>query len=127
MAQENVKKKIEVFGQCVDEVEDFLGSLKGRNLEEVSKGLTDEEVGQLHAMMGFSLTSCYHMYLKLQGIDVTKHPVRQELERVKDYSAKLKEAVLDKDGPALKVDTEAAGRMISHQINSIPAPAQPPN
>jgi exosome complex protein LRP1 len=54
------------------------------------------------------------VYLNASGIDPRQHPVKNELDRVKGYMTKLKEAVAkgNEEKNPLKLDKAAANRFI---------------
>jgi len=58
------------------------------------------------------------VYLKSQGVNPAKHPVKQELERVRGYITKLKS--LGPDGkplaPTARLDVPAANRFLAHAL-----------
>ena len=55
-------------------------------------------------------------FLKLHGANAKEHPVFRELTRVKQYFDKIKSTELEKQGPNLRVDQAAAGRIIKHAL-----------
>lgn len=57
-------------------------------------------------------------YLKINGINAKEHPVFRELERVKQYFAKVKEAEEKVSGakPSTTLNKQAAARIIQHSL-----------
>lgn len=57
-------------------------------------------------------------YLKLNGVSAREHPVFKELERVKQYFGKIKEAEekVNPVKPSTTLNKQAAARMIQHSL-----------
>ncbi|RZF36622.1 hypothetical protein LSTR_LSTR007325 [Laodelphax striatellus] len=62
----------------------------------------------------FTVTSLFWAYLKTQGVDPNEHPVKQELDRIKQYIAKSKVIHDRKFRP--KVDQGASKRFVKHSL-----------
>ena len=57
-------------------------------------------------------------FLRLHGEQAREHPVFQELKRVKQYFAKIKQVEFpdDEDTSKMRLDREAANRFIKHAL-----------
>ena len=63
--------------------------------------------------------------MRISGSNVSSHPIKQEIERVKAYMsrvAKLSE-VQDEDVPSIKIDKQAAHRIVSNTVGIKRSPA----
>lgn len=57
-------------------------------------------------------------YLKINGVDAKEHPVFKELQRVKQYFGKVKEAEekVSAAKPSTTLNKQAAARIIQHSL-----------
>ncbi|XP_063625239.1 nuclear nucleic acid-binding protein C1D-like [Cydia splendana] len=65
---------------------------------------------ELDLFLAFTLNSLHWIHLRIQGVDPTKHPIRDELQRIKATMVKWQE-VKDRDKRPT-VDIEAAKRFV---------------
>jgi hypothetical protein len=58
--------------------------------------------------------------MRASGSNIAAHPVKQEIERVKAYMARVSKLSEPKfvDEPSVRVDKEAAHRIVSHTVGS---------
>ena len=56
------------------------------------------------------------MYLKTQGISPNGHAVKDDLDRVKEYMAKIRKMEESGDKRAVKVNAEAASRVVKQAL-----------
>eukprot|EP01067_Filipodium_phascolosomae_P007883 Filipodium_phascolosomae@DN653_c0_g1_i2.p1 len=117
---ENFEARLNEFSGALSALEEVVLPLEEIELSELNGSIDEQERCQLHAMMGFSITSLYFMLLRLDGIDPKQHPILQELDRVKKYTAKLNQAMEDDKEPSRRVDVGAAGRFIAAQLAANP-------
>ncbi|XP_026752567.1 nuclear nucleic acid-binding protein C1D-like [Galleria mellonella] len=81
---------------------------------------------ELDLFLAFTLNSLHWINLRIQGEDPTKHPIKDELQRIKTVMLKWKE-VKDRDKRPT-VDIEAAKRFVrSGLYDPYRATALPPN
>lgn len=62
-------------------------------------------------LLSYSLNSLFWLYLRTQGVDPTKHAVKSEIDRVREYFAKAKQ-VQDRRTIMPHIDVAAARRFI---------------
>ncbi|XP_063538274.1 nuclear nucleic acid-binding protein C1D-like [Cydia strobilella] len=65
---------------------------------------------ELDLFLAFTLNSLHWIHLRIQGVDPTKHPIRDELQRIKATMVKWQE-IKDRDKRPT-VDIEAAKRFV---------------
>lgn len=81
---------------------------------------------ELDLFLAFTLNSLHWIHLRIQGVDPTKHPIKDELQRIKAVMLKWQE-VKDKEKRPV-VDVEAAKRFIKSGLyDPYKATARPPN
>ena len=74
-------------------------------------------VRPLHRLIGCaSGLHIYLAFLRLNGANAKEHPVFKELTRVKQYFEKIRVAENGEQGPNLRVDKAAAGRIVKHAL-----------
>lgn len=76
--------------------------------------LSVEEKIKHDLLIAFALNSLYWMYLRLDGTDPTTHNIKRELDRIKSTMDMAKGAMAKKN--MLRVDKDAAGRVIGHAL-----------
>ncbi|CAH0726724.1 unnamed protein product, partial [Brenthis ino] len=69
---------------------------------------------ELDLFLAFTLNSLHWIHLRIQGVDPTKHPIKDELQRIKATMLKWQE-VKDRDKRPT-VDIEAAKRFVRSGI-----------
>ena len=92
-----VKAKLTIFCLCPNVLPIFLFSLK------------------LNTALAYTLHSLYYILLKSQGKDLSEHPLKQEIERIKEYVGKVQEALTDKH-PTARIDKPLASKLISSHL-----------
>ncbi|CAK1582982.1 unnamed protein product [Parnassius mnemosyne] len=81
---------------------------------------------ELDLFLAFALNSLHWINLRIQGVDPTKHPIKEELQRIKATMLKWQE-VKDRDKRPI-VDIEAAKRFVrSGLYDPYRETAKPPN
>ena len=81
---------------------------------------------ELDLFLAFTLNSLHWIHLRIQGVDPTKHPIKDELQRIKTVMLKWQE-VKDREKRPV-VDVEAAKRFIKSGLyDPYKATARPPN
>lgn len=68
-----------------------------------------EDSLKLNTALAYTLHSLYYVLLKTQGKDVSDHPLKQEIERIKEYVQKVQEALTEK--PTVRIDQAAAAKI----------------
>lgn len=100
------------LSENVDDLETALAPLLQRALSSSTSKLPLLDKAKLYVLATYSLESLLFSALRLNGVDAKTHPVFQELNRVKEYFAKIKIA---ETGPLKRIttlDKGAAGRFI---------------
>ena len=105
---ETFKTSVIKFHTSVDKVGDALQLCCGH---DVYSSLSPEDQVQYDLFLSYSLNSLFWSYLRTQGVDPTKHGVKNELDRVRSYIARAKQ-VHDKQSMP-RVDKEAAERFVT--------------
>ncbi|GAA5908946.1 hypothetical protein JCM6882_004952 [Rhodosporidiobolus microsporus] len=114
-------------------LETALEPLLSRPLEEVLESAQDEPLVQARTQVlaSYVVHDLIWVYLKTAGVDPSTHPVMEEIERLKGYFGKLKQAeggappAAEASKPRMQVDRAAANRFISAAINSGKASVDP--
>ena len=115
---------------CLLSSQETLGPLLGvdGSYRDCADQLDPRQYAQLQAAVAFVLNSSYFMYLRTRGVKTTSHPVRQDVQRISDYFAKIAKAgaaekkekegeggaVATDETAGRKLDLPAAQRMIAH-------------
>lgn len=81
-----------------------------QRLRQQSDKLSPEARIELNLFTLYTYNSLYWVYLRVQGIDPTKHPIKHELIRIKKVMMRWQEVKDKKHRP--KVDKNAAKRFI---------------
>jgi exosome complex protein LRP1 len=120
LLSEDVDAKLTLLEEAVTEVETHLTPLLDSNLDEIAPNLKALESCELNCSLAYAATSLFFMYLRTQGVDPTSHPVHQEIDRVQSYMKKLRSAVdaEKEDGQRLRVDSEAATRIVRASLGA---------
>lgn len=81
---------------------------------------------ELDLFLAFTLNSLHWIHLRIQGVDPSKHPIKNELQRIKLVMLKWQEVKDREKRPT--VDIEAAKRFIKSGLyDPYKATARPPN
>ncbi|KAJ8084679.1 hypothetical protein PM082_003455 [Marasmius tenuissimus] len=110
------KSRLAVLSSSIDELEEYLQPLLSQTLPETLLGLEPLQQAKLLTDIPYVVYDLAFIYLKSRGVDPKTHPVISELERVKTYFDKIKNA----ENPpqrTTQVDKAAASRFIQHAIS----------
>ena len=91
------------------------------SLDDVGKDLPHVERIKLLSTMAYSLASLYWISLRVSGSNISAHPIKQELDRVKVYMLKvqkLSDPTADRYGPTSVIDKDAASRIVKEALSS---------
>ncbi|EJD41416.1 hypothetical protein AURDEDRAFT_169580 [Auricularia subglabra TFB-10046 SS5] len=110
------RKVVERLNDSLDTLEDSLESLFSKPLHESLADLGTLDQAKLSVLVPYIVHDLVFIYLKTQGVDPKTHPVVYELERIKQYFAKIKHAE-DPEKRRLVIDRAAAGRFIRAAIS----------
>ena len=78
---------LNLFDQSFHSVEQYIQELLHVIDNEDEK--TADETCEYYNSLAYSIGSIYYMYLKLYGINTNKHPLNNEMKRIKEYILKL--------------------------------------
>ena len=99
---------IAAFSRSVDDIEAHVRRLQRANLAELTKGLGPLEAARIHLMVAYTINTLFYMYLRTQGVSPADHPIQEELERVKAYIRKLKQAAAEESQQSEELTRNAA-------------------
>ncbi|EME38938.1 hypothetical protein DOTSEDRAFT_97097, partial [Dothistroma septosporum NZE10] len=103
----------------IDDLEQALQPLLQQALSASTSRLPLLDKAKLYILTTYALESILFSSVRLHGVSATTHPVYQELNRVKEYFSKIKNAEeIGAGGSARNVglDKGAAGRFIKHGL-----------
>ncbi|KAF5375288.1 hypothetical protein D9758_000543 [Tetrapyrgos nigripes] len=109
------KSKLAVLSASLEELESHLDPLFSQSFSETLLGLEPIQQAKLQTVIPYLVYDLVFIYLKTRGLDPKTHPVFAELEGVRQYFDKIKNA----ENPATRttqVDKAAASRFIKHAI-----------
>ncbi|KAF8506282.1 hypothetical protein BU17DRAFT_57778 [Hysterangium stoloniferum] len=101
--------------ESLDHLEEVLGPLIGKPLHETTSQLDVLQKAKLQVVIPYVVNDLIFIYLKTRGINPKTHPVIGELDRVKEYFGKIKNAE-DPEKRKLVVDQQAATRFLKHAL-----------
>ena len=105
---DEVMESLQSLQVSVKAIRDHIAVLKsGPPLRELLEESDSIEKSKLYAALGYSLDTLWFMYLRVHGQDPSNHQVHKELERVKKYIIKVKQAA--KEHSATAAAAAAAG------------------
>jgi exosome complex protein LRP1 len=100
--------RVKKFHDSVNRIGELLQNACEKDVYE-KLGIDDRVKYDL--FLSYSLNSLFWLYLRTQGVDPSKHPVKSEIERVREYTAKAKQ-VQDRKTIMPHIDVAAAQRFI---------------
>ncbi|RDX51191.1 C1D-domain-containing protein [Lentinus brumalis] len=103
------------LNDSLDDLEDQLEPLLSQTLPESLLPLETIQQVKLNVAIPYLVYDLIFIYLKTRGIDPKTHPVVAELDRVRQYFDKIKNAE-DPEKRKTAVDKAAANRFIKHAI-----------
>ncbi|TFY73680.1 hypothetical protein EWM64_g10331 [Hericium alpestre] len=120
MADETAKLKAKLanLNNSLDGLEEALEPLLSQSLPETVVNLETIQQAKLQVAIPYLVYDLVFIYLKTRGVDPKTHPVIAELDRVRQYFDKIKNA----ENPpkrTLPVDKDAANRFIKHAISQV--------
>ncbi|KAK7465556.1 hypothetical protein VKT23_005531 [Stygiomarasmius scandens] len=109
------KSKLAVLSASLQELESQLDPLFSQTFSETLLALEPIQQAKLQTTIPYVVYDLIFIYLKSRGIDPKTHPVIAELDRIRQYFNKIKDA----ENPPTRttqVDKAAASRFIKHAI-----------
>jgi exosome complex protein LRP1 len=116
MDTSDIQELIDDLSGNLDDLEASLAPILSTALSASTSKLPLLDKAKLYVLATYALDSVLFSLLKLNGTDVKTHPVVAEINRVKSYFGKIKEA---ETGPAQRsavLDKDAAARFIKHGL-----------
>lgn len=107
--------------QTLAAVEEHLAIFKETSVEDFVAPLSPLERAKVQVSLAYSINALLFVFLKTQGVsakDIRQTHVKQELERVKAFIKKIKDAEELAKGPKLVLDKEASKRFINSALSS---------
>ncbi|KAG2118143.1 Sas10/Utp3/C1D family-domain-containing protein [Suillus discolor] len=116
--EDRLRAKVAKLNASLDELETQLDPLFTKSLPETLVALETIQQAKLQVVLPYVLYDLVFVYLKTRGIDPKTHPVIGELDRVRQYFDKIKNAEdsEEKSKERLGIDKAAASRFIKHAI-----------
>jgi exosome complex protein LRP1 len=107
-ADADFTSRIKNFHDSVNRIADLL-QIACEN--DVYEKLDIDDRIKYDLLLSYSLNSLFWLYLRTQGVDPSKHAVKSEIDRVREYFAKAKQ-VRDRRTIMPRIDVAAAQRFI---------------
>ncbi|KAI0828907.1 hypothetical protein BC628DRAFT_1178282 [Trametes gibbosa] len=117
---EKLLAKLDALNDSLDDLEGKLEPLFAQTLPETLLPLETIQQVKLNVAIPYLVYDLMFIYLKTRGIDPKTHPVVAELDRVKQYFDKIKNAE-DPEKRNTALDKAAANRFIKHAIAQVRA------
>ncbi|XP_050308910.1 nuclear nucleic acid-binding protein C1D [Anthonomus grandis grandis] len=106
-----IKQKLTNLQDSLDKIQ----KITDIALEADTEKLTLKDKVYFNLFLGYALNTLYWMYLKTKGEDPNNHDVKNQLNRIKEYMVKAKQAH-DRHTIRPVIDIDAAKRFIKHGI-----------
>lgn len=115
MDNNKLRAKLGSLNVSLDDLESKLAPLLSQPLSETLVGLDPMQQAKLQVAVPYVVYDLVFIYLKTRGIDPRTHPVIGELDRIRQYFDKIKNAE-EPEKQRFTVDKNAANRFIKHAI-----------
>ncbi|KAI8916655.1 hypothetical protein DFJ77DRAFT_510088 [Powellomyces hirtus] len=111
----SLASKTQNLDRSIARLNGLLQPILERPLDQQLGKLEVFDRAKLDVLLAFALNSLVFVYLKTQGASTKEHPVKRELDRVKEYFKKLKEAGgMNKN--TMRLDRDAAKRFVTNSL-----------
>jgi len=107
---EEIQDKLEKFDEALGEMEDVLSLQFEIPHAKLSERLTPIERAKLDLANAYALNSIFFQYLATRGVSIKEHPLKTELDRIKECMTRMKE--LEDRQKAPKINKDAAKRFV---------------
>ena len=97
---------LENIEEALENVEEHLQQLLTIPAQKLASNMSDLENAKLYSALAYLLNSLFFVYLRCQGVSTSNHEILKELDRVKQYTLKLQQALKDHR----KVKTKSKGK-----------------
>ncbi|KAI5124123.1 hypothetical protein M0805_000936 [Coniferiporia weirii] len=128
--------RVNTLSSSLDELEAKLEPLFSQPLAETTASLDVLQQAKIHVVLPYLINDLIFIYLRTRGVDPKTHPVVAELDRVRNYFAKIQGAEDVGKRKTSGIDRAAAERFIKHAIAQVKqsatatevgaGPSQPP-
>ncbi|XP_078351892.1 nuclear nucleic acid-binding protein C1D-like isoform X2 [Oculina patagonica] len=112
---EEVTESLETFHEALGKVEDVFKPLLETPVDDLKEKINPLQSAKLDLVVAYAINSMFWMYLTTQGVNPRQHPVKTELDRIKKYMGKVKEAAEKKEASA-RIDKGAARRFVKSAL-----------
>ncbi|XP_073248421.1 nuclear nucleic acid-binding protein C1D-like [Porites lutea] len=112
---EEVTESLETFHEALGKVEDVFKPVLETSVDDLKEKMNPLESAKLDLVVAYAINSMFWMYLTTQGVNPREHPVKSELDRIKKYMGKVKEATEKKEA-SLRIDKGAAKRFVKSAL-----------
>ncbi|KAK4555316.1 hypothetical protein LTR86_007613 [Recurvomyces mirabilis] len=116
MDTEDIESLVDDLTGNIDDLEESLAPLLKTALSASTSKLPLLDKAKLYVLATYAINSVLFSALRLNGVDAKTHPVFQELNRVKEYFAKIKAAENVGQRRTTTVDKDAAARFVKHGL-----------
>ncbi|KAI0726144.1 hypothetical protein C8Q72DRAFT_784275 [Fomitopsis betulina] len=121
---QQLRAKVAALDSSLDDLESQLEPLLAQTLPESLVGLETIQQAKLQIALPYLVYDLIFIYLKTRGIDPKTHPVITELDRIRQYFDKIKNAE-DPAKRTMTVDKAAANRFIKYAIAQVKSQRPP--
>jgi len=124
---QDITLKLQELENCLSEISKHLEPLfQYESLSELNSQLLNEEALRLNTGLAYTLYSVYYSLLRTYGKDLSHHPVKQEIERVREFMTKVQDALNTQPRPEVRIDRASTVPQQSRQLKgSTPLPEAP--
>lgn len=116
----DLQEHLDSLSSNITALESALHPLLSQPLSSSTSKLPLLDKAKLYVLSTYALESILFSSLRLNGVEVADHPIKAELNRVKEYFSKIKSAEeVGAGGRSLgagRLEKEAAGRFIKHGL-----------
>jgi len=102
------------FEASMLQVEKTVVPLLETERSQLIRGMNSLDAAKLDLLGIYAMNSFYWAYLIMQGIDPKNHPIKQELNRIQTYMARVEEIKNRKNAP--KLNKQAAKRFVRNAM-----------
>jgi len=107
---EEIQQKLENFDEALGEMEDVLNIQFAIPHAKLSENLTPIDRAKLDLANAYALNSIFFQYLTTRGVSIKEHPLKFELDRIKECMNRVKDVEAKQKAP--KLNKDAAKRFV---------------
>ncbi|CAG9315120.1 unnamed protein product [Blepharisma stoltei] len=114
---EEMSKNLSSLSEALDDITNQIQPLfEHESLSQLNLQLTPEDSLKMNTAIAYTLHSLYYILLKTQGNDLSDHPLKKEIDRVKEYVSKVQKFLSSPTPPPTRIDKQEAARLITANI-----------